>query len=178
MGDTGTYSYSFQHGDDEEEEERRIKLAMVNGENNGGGGGGGGNQFKTISPPTYGDDGVREVPMDREIPIQRPRDIGENNRARNNHVEARGGGGEEAEEEDDVASEATSASPNGSSPPRQIRGDDYVDENGVSSGTTVSVSVSVKESLPTKIGTQARRLVSPSPMHESSTNDTVFDNLD
>merc|ERR1719334_1136285 len=162
---TGTYSYSFKHDEEEEEaEERMKKLALMNGRDivsgEGNGDNGGGRGFKTISPPTYGEDGIREVPMDREIPIQRP--SGENNRARNNNNNNHG----DEEEEDDVASEA---SPN-ASPTRQLGKGDHVDENGVSSTSSsatssVSVSVSVKET-PQKIGTQARRLVSPVPMHE------------
>merc|ERR1719495_2929225 len=111
---TGTYSYSFKHNEEEEEaEERMKKLALMNGRNvvgDDGGENGGGRGFKTISPPTYGEDGIREVPMDREIPIQRP--SGENNRVRNNNNHGEG----DEEEEDDVASEA---SPN-ASPTRQL----------------------------------------------------------
>merc|ERR1719385_130399 len=48
---TGTYSFSFKHGEREEEEKERMKRAlMMNGDNNDD------NKFKTISPPTYGAD--------------------------------------------------------------------------------------------------------------------------
>jgi len=172
---TGTYSFSFKHGDGEEEaEERAKKAALVNGKNHDND-----NKFKTISPPTYGDDGVREVPMDREIPIQRPRGVGDNNRARRNHHEEGGGGRRGEEEEEDAASEAASVSPN-ASPTRQMTDEsqNYVSDELSSGKSTASVSVSVKEFSALKAATQARRLVSPSPVHETSTSETIFDNLD
>jgi len=52
-----------------------------------------------------------------------------------------------------------------------------VDDEPPTGKSALSVSVSVKETPTTKIGTQARRLVSPSPLHES-TSETIFDNLD
>merc|ERR1712198_501224 len=150
-------------------EEERMKRSMMNGNNNNDD-----NKFKTTSPPTYGDDGIREVPMDREIPIQRPRGVGDNNRARNNNNNNHYN--REHEEEDEVASET--ASPN-ASPARQMaaKRNDYVDDEPPTGKSALSVSVSVKETATTKIGTQARRLVSPSPLHES-TSETIFDNLD
>jgi len=179
---TGTYSFSFKHGALEEEAEERAKKALVNGGKNGRNNDNDNddddNKFKTISPPTYGDDGVREVPMDREIPIQRPRGVGDNNRARRNHHE--GGGGRQGEEEDeDAASEAASVSPN-ASPTRQMAEEtkNYVTEELSSGKSTASVSVSVKEFSALKAATQARRLVSPSPVHDSSSSETIFDNLD
>ena len=132
---TGTYSYSFKHGQEEEEAEEIVKGKLTTSESRNDDDNDGdvdGNKFKTISPPTYGDDGVREVPMDREIPIQRPGSNGGDNRLMRNQQHHEGG--VEEEDVDDAASEATSTSPN-ASPTRQIgKEDPDVSEIDVSSG--------------------------------------------
>ena len=112
---SGTYSYSFKHGQEEEEAEERIRNKMASkNRNDDEEEEEDGNKFKTISPPTYGEDGVREVPMDREIKIQRPSSNGGDNRMMRNQE-----GGAEEEDVEDAASEAASTSPN-ASPARDI----------------------------------------------------------